>query len=368
MRIIVTNLGKEAVKNLNIDTIDKPDVTKFIKHDTTKHSGSKNLLSPKMNNLNNLNNLNSHNRGRRSGFSSSKNSNYKSSPKQMELDLISSANSPDRMVFLKQKKLNIPKNISDKYVYHEDNSSRDGKDKDGKPKLNFILPILPDKLFDREGLNNADSEMPKCFSLRKIIGEPNLKELKHKMHEDKKMKDRHFIYSPKVMRQPLIDNTPFKNLEEDLDNTIIDSDKINLLKYLSSKNFSEKTIHRIANFDDLKKNRINKLCQIAEHNDDNLKKILTDIQFKVEQKYASVKGEYKEEMYLAKEDINITEKIIANYPPRIIKKDVVYNEQLNDIHKIWKKYDLNRFGSRLKRNNSMGSYPTLDISKSNKFL
>ena len=224
-----------------------------------------------------------------------------------------------------------------------------GTTNSGKPKVNFILPILPDKLFINQ---EDDNEIPKNFSLRTIFGSQNIKELKTKMKEEKRMKDKEFVMSPNSLRSPIIAKTQFENLEGELD-TIIDSNQINLIKYLSSKNFSDKTIHKIANYDESQKIKINKLCQIAEHNEDNLKKIIKDIHNKVTAKEAAVKGEFKEEIDSLREDKNIIERIIASYPVKVINKQQVYHEQINDIKKIWKNYHLSRYGSRMKRNNSM---------------
>jgi len=344
MRIIVTKLGKETAKTLSVENLLN-DQSKLLNNiETTKNEGSK-PLSPVAKSKIIRNSSSKMNRN-----SSSKGS-KKRNPFQISDTEASLSLKPDKMVTIRQKKLSMPKNIADKYVTRNDYESREPSDKN---KVNFLLPMLPDKLFP-----NPEEEMPKSFSLKKIFGDQNINELKLKMKNDKRMKDRHFVMSPNTLRSPIESKSPYEILDEELD-TIIETNKMNLIRYLSSKNFSEKSIHKIANYDEHQKIRINKLCQIAEHNDDNLKNMLLKIQQKISTKHNAVKGDFKEEIDALKGGKDLQNRIIAHYPKKVIKKDIIYHEQLKDINKIWKNLHLSRYCSKMRRNKSMNN---VDLTK-----
>jgi len=331
MRIIVTKLGKETAKTLSGENLLN-DQSKLLNNiETTKNERSK-PLSPVE-------------KSKMIRNSSSKGT-KKRNPFQISETEASLSLKPDKMVTVRQKKLSMPKNLADKYLTRNDYESRETSDKN---KVNFILPNLPDKLFP-----NGEEELPKSFSLKKIFGDQIINELKLKMKNDKRMKDRHFVMSPNTLRSPIVLKSPYEILDEELD-TIIETNNMNLIKYLSSKNFSEKSIHKIANYDEDRKIRMNKLCQIAEHNDDKLKSMLLKIQQKISTKHNAVKGEFKEEIDALKGGKALQNRIIANYPTKVIKKDLIYHDQLKDIHRIWKNLHLSRYCSRMRRNKSMNN-------------
>ena len=237
----------------------------------------------------------------------------------------------------------MPKNFSDKYA--RNNNAEEIQ----KPKFNFILPLLPEKLFPQ----NIDGELPKTFSLRKIFGDTNIQKLKKKMTEDKIVKDRNYVMSPTSLRYLEDPNAEIEKLSKQLDNTYISTNQINLIKYLSSNSLSEKTINRISQFDEQKKIRINKLCQIAQHNEYDLNKLNIKIHDKVENKFKNIKGEFKEEIDAAGVDVEIIEKIISSYPEKKVNKEMIYHDKVNDLNKHWKKLHLSRYGKLKRRNLSV---------------
>ncbi len=265
MRIIITKNGKESLKAIKKEIVASDlAINKYIRNDSIKNSDSKRFLSPIPKPTKTKGNI----------------STIRKSPKvtsTTNIDTILSMNSPDRIIYINQKRVNLPKNIAEKYAQRNDTEDKE----EIKDHVNFILPELPDRLYSKSPI---ETNLPKNFSLKNIFGDTNIKKLKHKMKEEKKMKDRHFVMSPVSMRSPIVTKTADEQLDQDLVNTEINCNKLNLIKYLANKNsqnFSEKTINKIANFNEQKMNKINKLCQISEHKDENLDEINKRIHKKV---------------------------------------------------------------------------------------
>jgi len=270
MRILVTKIGDETIKELA--AVENKTRTKFnstaekkllpdkkITNIPPTHTRNKSNLSNK-NGLNNSMNKSNHSKLRADLLIKLEQDQTKVTPE----DLISS-----KVISIKQKRLNIPKNVTEKYNYP-----------DNKPS--FILPSVTLPKF-KETINTnflstnnygnfntttGINSVKNTFTFRDVLEDTTYKDLKKRLNVDKKMKD----------RLSRIDETKFrsvygeKNNVEKLDEMLgknINPDRINLINYLNKKkDVSDVLVKRLSEYSEDKINKVNKICQIVFFNEE----------------------------------------------------------------------------------------------------
>jgi hypothetical protein len=156
MRILITKLGDEIIKSIgeenNINTQSKSK-NKQQKNFNDTNKSNKSFISNKNKTINN-----SFSKTKNSKFSN-KNKNNNNFDQQNKLTLDDSTVMSSKIIQVKQKKINIPKNITDRYNTNSDN------------KTNFILPSLTlHKFKDKtsSNFNNTQNNLNTTSYLTKI--------------------------------------------------------------------------------------------------------------------------------------------------------------------------------------------------------
>lgn len=340
MRILVTKLGDELIKT--------------IAEENKIHSHSK---SKKFNDTNRSNKsfLSNHlrNKSRDSSHGKTKTSNSKfrgellnkldyDQTKLTSDDLVSS-----KVISIKQKKLNIPKNITDRYNTNSDT------------KTNLILPTLTlPKFKDKTSTNfnmtgsisNNNFNTTTNFTqnrndltFRDILPDETYSNLKTKLEKEKKLKDRLSRIDENQFRSIFGQKTKPEKLDDMLMKNI-NMDKVNLIKYLNEKSdVSDVLIKRLSEYSEDKINKVNKICQIVFFNEERSKIYKERIKERLNVMQNKEKTEYKTCIENLGDGLNEVSEIFKDY-----KKPENQREKFRDIHndtvnKFWRKYQISRY-------------------------
>lgn len=346
MRILVTKLGDEMIKTL---AEENETEKKEMQKSQSKNRTQKNFNDTNKSNKSFISN-NARNKSRDSSFGKTNNSKFrgdllnKLDQDQSKLtsdDLISS-----KVISIKQKKLNIPKNITDRY-----NTNSDSKTNLILPSL--TLPKFKDKTSSNFNLTNMSqnnlnttsnfNQHKNDFTFRDVLPDETYSTLKCKLEKDKKLKD----------RLSRIDETQFRSIfgqktnSEKLDDMLmknINLDKVNLIKYLNEKNdISDVLIKRLSEYSEDKINKVNKICQIVFFNEERSKIYKERIKDRINAKQNREKTEYKTCIESLGDGLNEVSDIFKDY-----KKPENQREKFRDIHndtinKFWRKYQVSRY-------------------------
>ena len=168
-------------------------------------------------------------------------------------------NSFPKALDVKMKKIQISKNISDKY--NKDNSN------------NTIILDLPELIQKKlpptmnsnysvkRNFNDASDMYDYQFSIKEILPHKTFLEFKKGMKKDLFIKDRNSKIDESMFRSAYKEKTENEILEEKMD-TKIGSSNVNLIKYLNSQdNLNYKFVQKISSFDEERLSKINKICQ-----------------------------------------------------------------------------------------------------------
>jgi hypothetical protein len=247
---------------------------------------------------------------------------------------------------IKQKKLNIPKNVTERY-----NLTSDSKNNSLTKILPMPVMIKKDlETFDQTNyggtLNSTSPHSRNKFTLKEVLDENSVKLLKTNYIQDKRMKDK----LSRVDEMKFRSNYESKNFLEKLDEKLsrkINPDRINLIRYLNEKDqVSEVLIKKIADYDEEQINKINKICQIVLHNNERSKLFKDIIQEKLTALKNREKIEYKSYIENMGKNMQGFSSVLQNYEKKVNNKEK-YRDIHNDIVKNhWQKHNVDRIARR----------------------
>jgi len=357
MRILVTKLGDELVK---VMTEENLTTTKFNRTDNKSFGDNKNLAPPtapshtrnrsNLSNKNNLNNsLNKSNHSKLRGELLNKLD--QDQTKIASEDLVSS-----KVISIKQKRLNIPKNVTEKY--NSDNKS------------GFILPSVTLPKF-RETINSNFSNTNNNFSnfnttagmnsvrsnytFRDVLDDNTYVDLKKKLNFDKKMKNRLSRIDETKFRSVYGEKNNIEKLDDMLAKTI-NPDRINLINYLNKKkDVSDVLIKRLSEYSEDKINKVNKICQIVFFNEERSQIFKERIKERILAKKTRDNTEYKTSIEEMGDNIKNFGMILKDYERNDKKKERFRDIHNDMVNKFWKKYQVERYEKKspLSRSHSL---------------
>ncbi len=372
MRILVTKLGDEIVKLMTEENISakKISLEKQANINTTKIN---NINSSNSNNLTNGFNkvvqMKRPTRSRNKSNISSKNnlsiSANKSTSSKFAENLLSKFDQDQtkltsenlfnsKVISIKQKKLNIPKNVTEKY--NSDNKSgfilpsvtlpkfKEKKKSVFELMINDINDTNNNNNFSPFNTNNLANTMKNpFFTFRDTLEDTVYIDLKKRLIFDKKIKD-------KLSR---IDETKFrsvygeKNCIEKLDEMLsseINSDRINLINYLNKKkDISDVLVKRLSEYSEDKINKVNKICQIVFFNEERSQIFKERINDRIAAKKKRENTEYKTTIEDLGDNIKNIGDILKCYESNKDKKGKYRDIHSDIVNKFWKKYKVERY-------------------------
>ena len=342
MRILVTKLGDELLKIMAEENLTE---TKQKLENILTERGKTNLhISVNRNKSNETKN------GKSSSLNKSNNSKYRGDllnkleqdqSKIASEDLISS-----KIINIKQKKLNIPKNVTERY--------------NSDIKSGLILPSVTLPKFKEESFNNALSldgsvNIRNKFTFKDVLNDRTYMDLKNKLIKDKKIKDSLSRIDETKFRTIYGEKSNVEKLEDMLTKNI-NPDRINLIKYLNQKNdVSDVLIKRLTEYSEDKINKVNKICQIVFFNEERGHIYKEKIEERMVTNQNREKTEYKTSIETMGNSMKGISNILKDYE-KISNKREKYRDIHNDVvNKFWRKYNVHRFEKKPKIGKSTNS-------------
>lgn len=229
-------------------------------------------------------------------------------------------------IHVKLKKINIPKNVTERY--------------NSENKPNALLPhvnIAPKKDEAKDNFKHRTKH-----TIKDVLNATTLDKLKTKYIHDKVMRDKLSRVDEDHFRTYYEDKTYMERLNEKLEKKI-NPDRINLINYLNDKKeVSSVLIKRLAEFDEEKINRVNKICQIVSHNEERGKLFKDIIKERLKIKQNRDKVDYKSKIENMGNSLYGFNEIMKEYAKTINKKEK-YRDIHNDMQKTyWKKYNTDK--------------------------
>jgi len=334
MRILVTSLGLEEMESLKRlkemkDRIQIPSPT----GDKLNPSHSLNKLRERHGSISSGHNRNN-----------SKNTRQKSIEIFNRLEIEKSINFPSgkkntsKELNIKQKKLQIGKPLADTYI----------KDQ-GSQQTNFILPTLNISKKSDTGTNDKGGQTSygSKYTIKDVLNQDSYKFLKTNYTKQQKMKDRLSRIDETKFRSQYVEKDHLEKLDEKLNNKI-DTDKLNLLKYLNErKEIGEIFLDKIIYCDEEKINKYNKICQIVFHNEENSELMKGIIKEKLNIFKNKEKIQYKSKIESMGKNIESFSGLLKIYDKKIKKIDK-YKDLHKDMLKYWKVNNIERFAKKQK--------------------
>ena len=303
MRILLTDQGKDLLSLLSVEQ----DIDKNV----IQTEQSKSLIKSHNSIINFSRNYNRTNES----SSMSKNASFENTK---HLDL-------------KMKKLQISKNISDKY--NNDTS---------KTHILINLPDLLQKRIEENFILKSDKTgkiddsnylSDFQFSIKDILPQSSYQNLKKELDKDIGIKNKLEIIDETKFRSIFHDKTDHQILEEKLKKKI-GMDRLNLIKYLSNKQFIKyQFLQKMTSYNDERLNKINKICHKVFENDEKNELFSKIIEEKMSLKKIKDVSDYKDELDKLSNNISSANKIENNYS---LPKDVRINK-FSSIHEDWRK-------------------------------
>ena len=321
MRFILTQTGEKLLKIMEVENESDNQVKTEINQSNINNNISKTSNSSK--------------------FSKSK------SPHQRQI-FKDRAISQTKIIEIQQKKLNIPKIINEKY----NNNPTQG------PSL--ILPELPKNLASRnrtlssnyESTSNMTSNQSNYnsdrstfklnYPIRDVIKDETYVKLQKNLKAMKISKDRVSCVNETNFRSIYKAKSEIEDVDDILNNTKLDNNKINLIKYLNSKdNISHKFLKNLSEANDDKINKINKFCQIIANEGEANDIYKSIVKEKIKNNFVKDKNECNILFTGMYSDVDISKKICADHNNYVPTRQEKFYEIHKDYQKIfWKKYNV----------------------------
>ena len=237
-------------------------------------------------------------------------------------------NNKMKEISINQKRVQIPKNLADKYT---NNPSR----------IESYLPSLPMHMINKtttsfESSNN--NYLKETFTLRNIITDDTFNSLNNTIITQELMRDKLSVIDESKFRSTYQPKTKIELMHEKLEK-VIDSDKIYVIQYLNNKkNISQNFIDKLNKLNDEELQKMNRISQKVIRNEDS-EKIFNNI-IKEKLLFRKQKDVIDAKKTIAELDQNIflLHMDKKNYKSKHDKKLIFHNRHM-DLKKIWAKYN-----------------------------
>ena len=238
-------------------------------------------------------------------------------------------------VKVKGKKIHFPQQFAYKY------------EKIDSEKLNSILMNSSNnKVFPSIASNNSIIGKEKYLSLGEIIPNNLIKQMKKKIINDKKQRDRNTIITQNDFRseyKPESDIQLFNNI---LSESKVNSNKSSLIKYLNERKVDPLTVKLLSNRDGNKINKINKICKIIFQNEDKNKLFNDIVQNKVRQSMNNTRKEFQNTIQNIGNDMSIIKQRLKKYENSVDNKERYRELHYDMVAHHWLKSNLERFNKK----------------------
>lgn len=246
-----------------------------------------------------------------------------------------------KSVDLNLKKLSIPPNMLEKYIYNPQKKEDEQEPEEGN---NFFPDVLLSisKSMDSSGSSSKLPTIKNSYPLRYIIAPENYEKLKRDIQirkEEQLKKSKQVIgnnFRTSVQSDPNIEFSRCSRRE-------IGANNRNLIEYLNTDStISSSYLEKLAKYDDNRIRKLNKICQKAFYYRNQEEMIRGSIKKKLKNEISN-EGKYCEErLREMKNDLEGTQKIIDVDYPKFNKRDR-YLIKYRDVERNWEIYNTARY-------------------------
>lgn len=339
MRILITAKGTQVVNEIEAMTntaqsLNTISTSTKRRNFTSTHYSTAKTNRKKINLITNS-----------SSFSTKRNKSLTKNDTFIDTDkghLTSSELKQAKKIDLKVPKVVFPKNFVGKY------------ENDSKATSTIITTsgnFLP-SLANSSHLSSKDEELEqlsKLYSFKEIIPEKTVTKIKLNMIKEAKQKAKLSRVTEKNFRSVYQAETELEKFDEILDYPKVTPNKLSLIKYLNeSKNLNPISLKTLVQSNPERINRVNKMCQILYH-DEEQQRLLNDIiKGKLKQKVSADKVEFQSKIKEMKNEVDSIKDRLNKYSNRLDDR-----ERYRDIHNdlvlhYWNKKDYDRFNKKSK--------------------
>lgn len=362
MRILITKKGEELTKELNEDYLETMEIKKY----EMARKAHKRMRSS-------LSKISSRSKSQKSSnrsFNKTNKSKIIKSPKEYEEDkpeVVEKDLQESKKIFIKQKKIYIPKNVTEKYNAEDRqgfilpdltiNTSLNNDKNNSKNKTKYDsyytrrhpmnMNPMSKTNYDTNMNQNPDNTIRRDrYLLREIVQDETYSNLKKKLIKEKIMEDKLARIDESKFRSVYGEMNKVEKLDKMLENPI-NSNKISLMKYINQKKTLSNTfIKKIVECNDEKISKANKICQIVYHNKDQWDIVNDRIKEKIEDKKNKEGAKYKSDLKQMGETLRDFSSIISDYEFTDNKRER-FRELHNEMDaKYWKRFNIDKLLTR----------------------
>lgn len=355
MRILITKEGNTIIQEIDDSYPNIPQITtNFNRGYSTGHQ-MRNKQEPKSNLIANKFSLTNN---KFSNFSKILNKKIPKNLKKSKIKLfrnISNINMEDieitkeeinsaKQIKVTEKKIYFPKEFSDKYEKFETDKMNSGIINSS----NNILPSISQKKDIYDGLNDSNSMLrnKKYISLAEIIPNDSIIQMKKRILDDKRQRDKATIITQNDFRTEYEAESDIQKLNNILSESKVNSNKHSLIKYLKERKLNPLTIKVISKKNANKINRINKMCQIIFQNEDKEKLFNDFVKNKVKHQLNSTKKDFQNEINNMGNNMSLIKEKLKKYERTVDNKER-YRDHFNELlYHYWLKKDFERFNKK----------------------
>ena len=270
-----------------------------------------------------------------------------------------------KQIKINEHKITFPKQFAEKY--ENDILNANNSNIINSSSNNVLPPLSPDNHLMTSNLdeqnksptknnnqynninttsNNSIMKKEQYLTLKEIIPNSSLYQMKKKILKEKKIRDRATVITENDFRSAYKPETDLQKFNDILMTSRVNSNKSNLIKYLNERKIAPLTIKILADQDSDKISKINKICQTIFRNQDKEKLFYEIVKNKARQRINNTKKEFQMSINGLGSNMTEAKEKLKKYEKSIDKKEK-YREYFNDvvIHH-WMKRDLERFNKK----------------------
>ena len=366
MRILVTNQGNIIIQEIDdtmpLYTQNLSSTSRFRGYSTDYQQ--RKLNKSGINNFSKANNIFKQSPNR--SVYGSKKLEYRKKYQNLEDTEITKENlQKAKQIKINEHKITFPKQFAEKY--ENDILNANNSNIINSSSNNVLPPLSPDNHLMTSNLdeknksptknnnqynninttsNNSIMKKEQYLTLKEIIPNSSLYQMKKKILKEKKIRDRATVITENDFRSAYKPETDLQRFNDILMTSRVNSNKSNLIKYLNERKIAPLTIKILADQDSDKISKINKICQTIFRNQDKEKLFYEIVKNKARQRINNTKKEFQMSINGLGSNMTEAKEKLKKYEKSIDKKEK-YREYFNDvvIHH-WMKRDLERFNKK----------------------
>ena len=253
---------------------------------------------------------------------------------------------------LGKNKINFPKNFADKYENETNNSI--GNIISSNENFNQFLTSS-----SNNNISSSNNTLhSKLYSFKEIIPESSINTMKKLIINNRKEKEKHTRIDENNFRSSYEIQIDLEKFNDVINYPKINGNKTGLIKYLNiKKNINPNYLKEIVESDSIHIGRVNKMCKILFHSEEQSNLLNNIIKQKIKHKNNSIQRDSQIKLDQMKKEVENIKIKLDKYKHRVNDKEK-YREMFNDmVLHYWSKYDFDKLNKKgMPKNKYMASF------------